>query len=139
MHRTDWTSSRFFYARNPGTLIRMKIIYWLPRILSIGFVLFLSVFSLDIFSEYRSWNAVIPLLIHLIPTFVLLAVFAISWKRDLVGAGFFLGFAILYIFSIGFDRPWSWYAGISGPMAITGLLFLWNWFWNKKASEYRLL
>jgi hypothetical protein len=105
----------------------MKIIYWLPRILSIAFVLFLSLFSLDVFSEYGGWNVVLPLLIHLVPSFVLLGVIIISWKHDLVGAIAFLGFAVFYVFAVGLDRPWSWYAGISCPSAVVGILFLLSW------------
>ncbi len=110
----------------------MKIIYWLPRILSIGFVLFLSLFSLDVFSEYSGWNAVLPLLIHLLPSFVLLGAVAISWKRDLIGAIIFFGFAVFYVFAVGFDRPWSWYAGISGPAAVVGIFFFLNWLLKRK-------
>jgi hypothetical protein len=110
----------------------LKIIYWLPRILSIGFILFLSLFSLDVFSEYSGWNIVLPLLIHLIPSFVLLGVAMISWKYDLVGTAVFLGFAIFYIFMAGLNRPWSWYASISGPAAIVGILFLINWWLQRR-------
>ncbi len=110
----------------------MKVIRWLPRILSIGFVLFLSLFSLDVFSEYSGWSAVLPFLIHLIPSFILLGVVLISLKYDLVGAVVFFGFAVFYVFAVGFGRPWSWYAFISGPAIIVGILFLISWFQNKK-------
>jgi len=110
----------------------MKIIYWLPRILSIGFVLFLSLFALDVFSEYRGWDIVLPLLIHLIPSFVLLAAALISWKYDLAGAAVFLGFAVFYVFMAGLNRPWSWYAAISFPSALVGILFFLSWLQKKK-------
>jgi cell division protein FtsW (lipid II flippase) len=106
----------------------MKIIHLLPRILSLAFVLFLSLFALDVFSEYSGWSAILPLLIHLIPIFILLAITLIAWKYDLVGAVVFLGFAILYVFLAGFDRPWSWYAGISLPSALVGGLFILSWY-----------
>jgi len=104
-----------------------KIIHWLPRILSIALVLFLSLFALDVFSENSGWQALLGFLIHLLPSFVLLAVVLISWKYELVGAIAFLGSAAFYVFMVGFDRPWSWYAGISGPAAIVGILFLLSW------------
>ncbi len=109
-----------------------KIAYWLPRILSIAFVLFLSVFALDVFGEYSGWQAILGFLVHLLPSFVLLAVVLISWKHDLVGAVAFLGFAAFYVFTVGFDRHWSWYAGISAPAAIVGVLFLFSWFQKRK-------
>ena len=111
---------------------KAKIVYWLPRILSIGFVLFLSLFSLDVFSEYSGWDAVLPFLIHLIPSFILLGVALVAWKYDLAGTIVFLGFAVFYVFAAGFDRPWSWYAGISLPSAVVGILFLLSWLQKKK-------
>lgn len=104
-----------------------KIIYWMPRILSIGFAIFLSLFSFDVFSEYSGLSAILPFLIHLVPSFVLLGVALISWKYDWVGVFIFLGFAIFYVFAAGFDRPWSWYAFISGPSALVGIFFFLSW------------
>jgi len=110
----------------------IKIIRWLPRILSIAFVLFLSLFALDVFGEYSGWQAVLGFLIHLLPSFVLLAVILIAWKYDLVGAIAFLASAAFYVFMVGLDRPWSWYAGISGPAAVVGILFLLSYLQKRK-------
>ena len=115
------------------TFINMKkIIHWSPRILGIAFVLFLSIFSFDVFLEYNGWSAILPFLIHLVPSFILLAVVIIAWKYDLVGAVVFFGFAIFYIFEIGFYRHWSWYVGILFPAIIIGALFLSSWLWKRK-------
>ncbi|MDD5290752.1 MAG: hypothetical protein PHZ04_01420 [Patescibacteria group bacterium] len=108
-----------------------KIIYWLPRILSLCFVVFLSLFALDVFGENTGWQAILGFLIHLIPSFVLLVIAIISWKYDLVGVIAFLGAAAFYVLMVGFGRHWSWYAGISGPAALVGLLFLLSW-WQKR-------
>lgn len=110
----------------------MKIIYWLPRILSLLFVVFLSLFSFDVFSEYSGWAVVLPLLIHLLPALILLVVALVSWKYEMVGAIVFFGFAIFYILMAGFDRPWSWYVGISVPSAVVGVLFLLSWLQKHK-------
>ncbi len=112
--------------------MKNKFLYWLPRILSIAFVLFLSLFALDVFEGSSGWQAVLGFLIHLLPSFILLAVILIAWKYDLVGAVAFLASAVLYVFMVGFDRPWSWYACISGPAAIVGILYMLNWFQKKK-------
>jgi len=109
----------------------MKTIYWLPRILSLGFIIFLSLFSLDVFSTSNGWGAVLPFLIHLIPSLILLAITLVAWKYDLVGAVVFLGFAVFYILMAGFNRPWSWYLSISGPAAVVGFLFLLSWLKKK--------
>lgn len=112
-----------------------KIFYWLPRLLSICFVLFLSVFALDVFSEYSGIQVILPLLIHLIPSLVLLGAVLLAWRYELVGAIMFLGFATLYLWDVGFDRPWSWYASIVAPAAIVGLLFLVSWV-QKRSREH---
>lgn len=100
-----------------------KLFYWLPRILSVAFILFLSMFALDVFSSYQGWAVILPLLIHLIPSFVLLLLTLIAWKYELVGTTIYLGFAVFYVFAAGFDRPWSWYAFVSGPSALLGILY----------------
>jgi len=113
----------------------MKTLYWLPRILSIGFVLFLSLFSLDVFSEYSGWSVLLPLFMHLIPSLVLLALVIVAWKYDLIGAIAFLGFAVFYVFMVGLNGQLSWYVGISGPAALVGILFLIHWLYKRKKVE----
>ncbi|MDP3997447.1 MAG: hypothetical protein U1C49_01750 [Candidatus Andersenbacteria bacterium] len=111
-----------------------KIAYWLPRILSVAFVLFLSIFALDVFGEYSGWQVLLALFMHLLPSFVLLAVMVVAWKHDLVGAAVFLAAAVFYVRMVGFDRPWSWYAFIAGPAALVGVLYLASWWQKKKAG-----
>jgi len=96
-----------------------KIIYWLPRILSIGFVLFLSVFSLDVFSEYSGWAAVLPFLMHLLPSFILLGMIIIAWKHERLGGFIFIAIGLLLLFFSRFESMI-----ISIPAIILGLLFL---------------
>ncbi len=109
-----------------------KIIYWLPRILSLAFVAFLSLFAFDVFEAYSGWQAVLALLIHSLPSIILLVVVIVAWKHELVGAVVFIAAAIFYVAAIGLNRPWSWYAFISGPAVLVGILFLLSWF--KKRS-----
>jgi len=99
------------------------LFYWLPRVLSIAFIIFLSVFALDVFEQYHGWDAAIPLLIHLIPSFTLLLVTLAAWKYELVGVVVYIGFAVFYVLAAGFDRPWTWYTAISGPSALLGVLY----------------
>lgn len=110
----------------------MKIINLLPKILSLAFAAFLFLFSLDIFSAYKGIDAVLPFAIHSIPAFLMLASAIVAWKYDLVGAVAFFCFAVFYIVLVGFGRPWSWYAVISLPTAIIGVLFFLNWLEKKK-------
>ena len=111
------------------------LLYWFPRILGVACVLFLSLFALDVFSEYTGWSIVLPLLIHLAPALLLLVAVAIAWKYDLFGTYVFFGFALWYVWSAGLDRPWSWYAFIAGPAALVGALFLAHWLYARRERQ----
>ena len=110
-----------------------KIIYWVPMVLSIIFVLFLSMLAFDVFGEYSGWMVVLAFLIHMIPSFVLLALVILAWKYDLVGAIAFFGFAVWYVAMMGFGYYWTMYAGIAGPAIVVGAFFLLSWF-QKRAQ-----
>ncbi len=105
----------------------MKSIIWVPRILSIGYVLFISLFALDVFSEYSGTEVFLPLFMHLLPSLMLLLVTVIAWKYELVGAVIFLGFALFYVWDVGFTRPLSWYLAIAVPASVVGILYLISW------------
>lgn len=107
-------------------------LHWSPRILSVLFVGFLWLFSFDGFAGIGSWQAIAAYAVHLIvPAAVLLGT-VIAWKRDLVGTMIFFFFAGYYAYMVGLDRHWSWYASISGPAVLIGVLYLLNWLQNKK-------
>lgn len=114
-----------------------KLFHWAPRILSIGFVLFLSLFSLDVFSEYSGYQIILPLFMHLLPSIILLIVIIIAWKYDLVGAVVFLGFPALYVLDVGLTRPLSWYLAIVMPSTIVGILYFISWI--QKGGHNRLI
>ena len=113
-----------------------KWIYWTPRILSIIFILFLALFSLDIFEgNYGFWGTVLGLFMHNIPALILLAVLIISWKREIVGGIAFILAGIAYIINIlitaitsGFEWYYlAWAVQISGIAFLIGILFLVGW------------
>lgn len=114
-----------------------KFIYWTPRILSIIFILFLALMSLDVFSpELNFWQILIALLMHNIPALILLIVLLISWKHEIVGGISFILAGLLYIIML-MRRPFEWYMlswiiQISGVAFFIGILFLIGWFKKKK-------
>jgi len=93
-----------------------KIIYWLPRILAVLFIIFISLFALDVF-EQPGWP--LALLIHLIPSFVLVALTIFSWKKEKIGGYAFLLVGLLMML---FTRLES--LVVSLPVIIIGILFL---------------
>lgn len=113
-----------------------KFIYWTPRILSILFLCFLALFSLDVFdSASTPGQIIIGLIMHNLPVFALLAVLLIAWKYEIVGAIFFTLAGLLYIFMISRNAligPFEWYMLsysfiIAGPAFFIAFLFFLNW------------
>jgi len=122
-----------------------KFVYWTPRILGILFVLFLAVFSFDVFEgNYGFWGTILALFIHNIPSIILLALLIISWKRELVGAITFVVAGILYIATLiisGLTNnqfEWymiSWSLIIAGPAFLVGILFFIGWKQKRKNKK----
>ncbi|MGV8141826.1 MAG: DUF7670 domain-containing protein [Candidatus Woesearchaeota archaeon] len=110
-----------------------KFIYWAPRILSMIFILFLMLFSLDVFGQgYGFWGTLLAFLMHNIPAFILAIVLIISWKYEIVGGVAFILAGLFYIVMLLTSRNFEWYmmfwsVTISGPTFFIGILFLINW------------
>ncbi|MFA5259216.1 MAG: hypothetical protein WC979_07375 [Candidatus Pacearchaeota archaeon] len=107
-------------------------LYYSPRILTILFILFISLFALDVFgNNYTFLETVQGLFMHLIPSMILIVFLIIAWKHEWVGAvGFFL-FALLYIGMI-VRKPLELYMlsyslTIAGPSIIVAILWWANW------------
>ncbi len=115
-----------------------KFVYWTPRIFSIIFILFLMLFSLDVFAENLSfWETALGLFIHNIPALTILIVLLISWKHEIVGGIAFILAGILYIVGLLIKPKLEWYMiswvlMIAGPAFFIGILFLMNWFRKKR-------
>lgn len=117
-----------------------KFIFWAPRIVSIMLLLFLSLFSLDVFEMgYGFWGTLLAFLAHNIPVFILIAVLWISWKYEIVGGIVFILAGLLYMYLAIFrNDPFEWYSLswsliIAGPAFFIGTLFLIGWFKKKKS------
>lgn len=118
-----------------------KSLYWTPRILAILFIIFLSLFSLDVFGTGAGfWPTVLAFLMHNIPSFILLVILWISWRHELVGAITFVLVGLAYIVMLFMNQfEWymiSWALTIAGPAWLVGILFFINW--SKKRSKNRL-
>ena len=121
--------------------MKPKFLYWTPRILSIVFILFLSLFSLDIFDmKLDFWGTILGLFMHNIPVLFLLIILIISWKYEIVGGITFILAGVLYIARMlmtAFGNSFEWYLVswsliIAGPAFFIGILFLIGWFKKKK-------
>jgi hypothetical protein len=100
----------------------LTILRWLPRVLAILYIIFISIFALDAFGEPQWFLA---LIMHLIPNFVLIILTIVAWRYQLFGGILFLatGLAMTYFFHT---------VGIVVPVFVIGTLFLVEVFWKKK-------
>ena len=112
----------------------IKLVYWLPRVLCILAILFISLFALDSFSPGLTiWQQLGAFFIHLIPSFILLAFLLVAWKWELIGGIIFmvigLGFSpLIFIHNYKMNHSVGMSLGIitaiTIPFVVVGLLFL---------------
>ncbi|MFN8475632.1 MAG: hypothetical protein U0822_25850 [Anaerolineae bacterium] len=106
-----------------------RVLFWTPRALLIFFILFISLFALDVFGEgYGIWGTLVALFMHLLPTWFMLALLAVSWRWEWLTAAGLIGFAVWYVASMWGRFPWSVYVLIAGIPCAIGLLFLADWY-----------
>jgi len=110
-----------------------KIEYWTPRLLSLAFVAFLMLFSLDVFTPGASTKEIlIGLFMHNIPALILLGLTIVAWRHELVGAVVFVLAGLVYIgFTLYNDVPFpmnlTWSLSVAGPAFLIGFLYYRNW------------
>jgi len=105
-------------------------LFWAPRLLAILFIGLISLFAFDVFDSGTSvGEELLAFLIHLIPTYVLLALLIISWKWPLPGGILFILAGGSYFF-FAREQHWSAYLIVAGIPALIGLLFITEHFMN---------
>jgi len=120
-----------------------KVLYWTARILCILAILFISLFALDSFSSERTfWQNTTAFLMHLIPSFVLLAVLIIAWKWEKVGGIILIIFGLafsIFIFVFNYKRNQfpvmtclMQALVIAMPFVLSGILFILSHYRKKK-------
>jgi hypothetical protein len=102
-----------------------KLLYWVPRILTIIAILFMLLFSFDSFSGNESLGKkMLGFLMHNIPVLILTGVLVIAWKWEVIGGILFI---IAAIAGSIFFRSFSGNPGsiiVLAPFFLTGLLFI---------------
>ncbi len=107
-------------------LTRKDCIVWMPRILSILFICFISLFALDVFVEGRPWMEIlVALLMHLIPTYVLILILVFAWRRPWVGTIAYTALAVAY--AIMAREHSTWILVIAVPLLVMASLFWLSW------------
>ncbi len=120
----------------------IKVFHWLPRIICMLAILFISLFAADAFKPGLTiWQQLGAFIIHLIPSFILFAILLVAWKWEYVGGIIFiiigLGLTPL-IFKHNYQMNHSvWMSAgiimiITIPFAIVGVLFIVSGYLKKK-------
>ena len=112
-----------------------RVLFWTPRILSILFILFIGLFSLDVFGTGASfWDTLLGFLIHNIPAFILLAALILAWRWEWVGTVLFAGFGIWYLVNARGVSPMLYYVIFAGIPFLVAILFLVGWIARNKSD-----
>lgn len=121
-----------------------KTLYWIPRILCILAILFVSLFALDAFGHEKSfWEQIRDFFIHLIPSFILLMFLLAAWKWELWGGIIFLAIGIgftpwiashNYAMNNSIGMTICIIASITLPFMVVGALFIASHFINKQKT-----
>ena len=121
-----------------------RTLYWTPRILSILFLVFLALFSLDVFDMSSGpWETLLGLLMHNIPTLILTGVLIVAWKHEWLAAVVFVLAGLLYLLLItitSIRNSFEWYYllwcfTIAGPAFLIALLFWLNWMKRRSGAS----
>ena len=108
-----------------------RVVFWMPRILCVLFAVFISLFALDVFGEgYGFWGTIVALLMHLVPTGLILIALVIAWRWEWIGAILFVALGVWYVIMAWGKFDWFTYLLIAGPLFLVGALFLVNWLYR---------
>ena len=102
-----------------------KIMYWIPRVLTIIFILFMTMFSLDVFGGDESIGAkMLGFLIHNIPVLIIIAILIIAWRQEIIGGALLMLAALTgtHFYHSFAGNPWS--LVVLAPFFFTGILFI---------------
>ena len=120
----------------------IRVIHWLPRVICILAILFISMFAADAFEPGLTiWQQLGGFLMHLIPSFILLSLLIVAWKWEYIGGIIFtvIGLGLSpFIFMHNYNMNHSVVMSlgiiltITFPFVVVGILFIISHFMKKK-------
>jgi hypothetical protein len=105
--------------------MKEKALYWIPRIFTILAILFMMMFSIDVFSGNEPLSRkLVGFLVHNIPVWISICVLIIAWRWEIIGGVLYIiSFITAAIFFKSFSsNPYSLI--VIGPFLIMGILFI---------------
>lgn len=140
MYRGDRNHCSIYTPLTMNTTV--KIVHWVPRILCILAILFVSIFALDSFDPRLTLGQQLAgFAIHLIPSYVLIGFLIVAWRWELAGGILLMAVALgftPFIFTHNYAMNHSVWISLSVilainlPFVITGGLFIFSHYLKKK-------
>lgn len=115
-------------------------ILWIARGITMLYILFLGIFSIDAFDGDQSiWVKLGGFFIHNIPSILLLLFLLYTWHRPLIAGILFVLFGIATIlFFRTIEQGFQVFLVITLPIILTGILFILAWFISPKKPNSEL-
>jgi hypothetical protein len=116
----------------------LLFLLWSPRIAAILFTILISLFAFDVFGTGAGFfKTLLALIMHLIPSFLLITAIVFSWKRPWIGGIFMIVLGIVYFIWAQYNTRAA--AFIYIVLFIIGALFLASWFLRKQIKEAQVV
>ena len=101
-------------------------------ILGILYAVALLVFAADVFNDEQNITQTFyDLLLHLLPTAVILLIVFVAYNWPLIGAIIYLVLGLMYIITGWARMHWSAHVLIAGPLLLLSALYITSWKSNK--------
>jgi hypothetical protein len=103
---------------------------WLlvARTLGVLYGVSLLIFAADVFNhEQNIAQTFYDLLLHLLPTAVVLFIVVVAYNRPLIGAIVFLVLGVMYIITSWASMHWTAHVLIAGPLILLSALYITYW------------
>jgi hypothetical protein len=105
----------------------LKTLRWVARILTILFILFIGLFSIDVFFEgYGFPEVLIAFFMHNVPTILLTACLIVAWKKPKIGGVLFILLALASLIFFKTYNDLIVVLLITMPPAVIGLIFIYE-------------
>jgi hypothetical protein len=105
--------------------MKSRMLFWIPRILAVVSILFMTMFSLDAFNGNESFGMkMLSFLMNNIPVLIVLAILIVAWKWEVAGGILFI---LAFIAGTIFFHSFSGNPGsiiVITPFLIIGILFI---------------
>ena len=88
------------------------------------FIGFISLFALDVFGEFNSWQkTALALFMHLIPSIALVGLLIVAWYKKRIGGVIFVIIGICFGFAFDAFQYLTGFLLLVLPLWIVGILF----------------